>query len=65
MRIGGAPGYELRAKATGLQGEPVTLVQWVRFGTGGFLRIVGVGRAEGWDELFTRFRAVRDGVDMR
>jgi hypothetical protein len=65
MRIGGAPGYEIRARATGLRGEPVALVQWVRFGTSGFLRVVGVGTNEAWDELFTRFRAVRDGVDMR
>jgi hypothetical protein len=40
-------------------------VQWVRFGSGGFLRIVGVGRSDAWDALFTRFRAVRDGIEMK
>jgi hypothetical protein len=65
MRVGGAPGYEIRAQATGLRGEPVTLVQWVRFGGNGFLRVVGVGNNAAWDDLFTRFRAVRDGVDLR
>ena len=65
MRVGGAPGYEIRARATGLRGEPVTLVQWVRFGSSGFLRVVGIGNNEAWDDLFTRFRAVRDGVDLR
>jgi hypothetical protein len=64
MRIGGLPGYEIRAQAKGLNGAPVTLVQWVRFGSGGFLRIVGVGRQNDWDALFTRFRAVRDGIEL-
>ncbi len=65
MRVGGAPGYEIRARATGLRGEPVALVQWVRFGSTGFLRVVGIGNNAAWDDLFTRFRAVRDGVDLR
>lgn len=65
MRVGGAPGYEIRARATGLRGEPVMLVQWVRFGGNGFLRVVGIGNKEAWNDLFTRFRAVRDGVEMR
>ena len=65
MRIGGLPGYEIRAQAKGPDGEPFMLVQWVRFGGGGFLRVVGVGRKDGWDALFTRFRAVRDGIEFR
>jgi hypothetical protein len=65
MRIGGMQGFEIRAQAVGIAGEPVNLVQWVRFGSGGFLRIVGVGRKEDWDSLFTRFRAVRDGVELK
>ena len=65
MRIGGAPGYEVRAQAKGVDGAPVNLVQWVRFGSGGFLRVVGVSRPDNWDALFTRFRAVRDGVELR
>jgi hypothetical protein len=64
MRIGGLPGYEIRARAKGADGSPVTLVQWVRFGSGGFLRIVGVGRPNDWDALFTRFRAIRDGIEL-
>jgi hypothetical protein len=65
MRIGGLPGFEIRAQATGLDGAPVALVQWVRFGSGGFLRVIGVSRKDDWDTLFTRFRAVRDGIEMR
>lgn len=65
MRIGGQPGYEVRAQASTLTGGPVLLVQWVRFGGGGFLRVVGVGRKDDWDTLFTRFRGVRDGIEPR
>jgi hypothetical protein len=65
MRIGGQPGYEIRAQASTLAGAPLALVQWVRFGGSGFLRVVGVVRKDGWDTLFTRFRAVRDGLEIR
>ncbi len=65
MRIGGMPGFEIRAQADGLNGEPIMVAQWLRFNGASFLRIIGVGRKTDWDTLFTRFRAVRDGVEMR
>jgi hypothetical protein len=37
----------------------------VRFGTAGFVRMVGVARADEWDKMFMRFRAVRDGIGFR
>jgi len=65
MRITGRPGFEIRAQAIGIYGEPVSLVQWVRFNGGSFVRIVGASRSEQWDQMFNRFRAVRDGVEIR
>ncbi len=65
MRIGGWPGHEVRATGKGLGGDALSLVQWVRFGSGGFMRIIGVGRTDAWNDLFTRFRAVRDGIDTK
>jgi hypothetical protein len=65
MRISGLQGYEIRAQARGIDGEAVTLVQWVRFGSGGFLRVVAVAGKDNWDALFTRFRAIRDGVEPK
>lgn len=65
MRIGGSPGYEIRAAAKGLTADALSLVQWVRFGSGGFMRIVGVARTDQWPDLFTRFRAVRDGIETK
>lgn len=65
MRIGGGPGFEIRAQAVGPNGEPIMLAQWMRFSGGNFLRVIGVGRKDGWDALFTRLRAVRDGIEFR
>jgi hypothetical protein len=65
MRIGGLPGYEIRAQAKGLNDEPIMVAQWLRFSGGNFLRVIGIGRKDDWDALFTRFRALRDGVDLR
>jgi len=65
MRINGAPGHEIRAQAKGPRGDTVSLVQWLRFGTGGFLRIIGLSPTDKWDQSFGRFRTVRDGIDTR
>jgi hypothetical protein len=65
MRIGGLPGYEIRAQAKGLNDEPIMVAQWLRFSGGNFLRVIGIGRKDDWDALFTRFRALRDGIDLR
>jgi hypothetical protein len=65
MRVGGRPGFEIRAQAKDPLGNQISLVQWLRFGSNGFIRIVGTSRTERWDEMFNRFRAVRDGVEPR
>jgi hypothetical protein len=66
MRIGGQPGYEVRAQAKDVQsGADIEVVQWLRFGTGAYLRILGFAPKEKWAETFTRFRAVRDGLEPR
>lgn len=65
MRIGGTPGFEIRGRAEDTRKNKVAIVQWVRFIGGGFIRIIGVAPSEQWDEMFGRFRAVRDGIDLR
>ena len=65
MRINNAAGHEIRAEGKDPSGQPVSLVQWMRFGSGGYLRIVGAGPSSEWDKMFGRFRAVRDGIDIR
>ena len=65
MRIGGQPGYEVRAQAKDQSGNEIEIVQWLRFGTGAYLRMLGFSPKDRWAETFTRFRAVRDGLEPR
>lgn len=65
MRMGGLPGYEIRASAKTVNGDAITIVQWMRFTDGGFIRIVAGARTDQWDKYFPRFRAVRDGLALR
>jgi hypothetical protein len=63
LRIASQPGYQTLAKAKDAgTGADVMVVQWLRFGSGGFLRMIGIARAEAWPEMFGRLRAVRDSV---
>ena len=41
------------------------VVQWLRFGTAGFLQMIGIVRADVWPTEFTRLRAVRDSIDPK
>jgi hypothetical protein len=66
MRIGGQVGHEVRALGKDAQtGAEIEIVQWLRFGTGAYLRILGLAPKEQWAAAFTRFRAVRDGLEPR
>lgn len=66
LRIEGTPGFETRIDAvTGKNDTPVTVVQWLRFGSGSALRIIASATREEWPKAFPRFRAVRDGIDPR
>jgi hypothetical protein len=66
LRIGGQQGYETRMDAVMTKGDlDVTLVQWLRFGGGAYVRIVGMGPKDKWADVFPRLRAVRDGIDPK
>jgi hypothetical protein len=66
VRIEGMAGYETRIDGTsGRNDTPVTLVQWLRFGTHGSMRIIGSAPRDQWEKAFPRFRAVRDGIEPR
>jgi len=66
VRIDGMAGYETRIDATsGKDDTPVTLVQWLRFGGQGSLRVIGSAPRDQWEKAFPRFRTVRDGVGPR
>jgi hypothetical protein len=68
LRLGGGsmPTHELQAEAKDARTDtPMKIVQWVRFGPGAFVRMIGIARADLWSKEFPRFRAVRDGVSPR
>jgi len=66
IRIDGQQAYETRIDATsGKDNTLVTVVQWLRFGGPNMLRIVGSAPRDQWGSAFTRFRAVRDGIQPR
>lgn len=66
VRIDGQPGYETRIEATsGKDNTPVTVVQWLRFGSNTAMRIIGSSPRDQWAKAFPRFRAVRDGIQPR
>ncbi|HEX8828437.1 MAG TPA: hypothetical protein VF778_10010, partial [Xanthobacteraceae bacterium] len=64
LRISNQPGYQTLAKAKDAQtGSDVMVVQWLRFGTGGFIRMIGMARTDGWVETYNRLRTVRDSIE--
>ncbi len=68
LRLGGGnlPTHELQAEGKeAFSNTPMKLVQWVRFGSGVFIRMVGIARADQWSAAFPHFRAVRDGIAPR
>jgi hypothetical protein len=66
IRISGQPGFETRIDAvSGRDKTPVTVVQWIRFGGATSLRIIASAPRDQWQAAFTRFRAVRDGIQPK
>jgi len=66
LRIGGQPGYETLADAKDPQSDgELRVVQWLRFGAGGYLQMIGIARAEFWLDEFPRMRKMRDSIDLK
>ena len=66
LRLDNLQTYEIQAEAKDPKSDaPMKLVQWIRFGNGGFIRFVGMARADAWGDAFPKFRAVRDGTKPR
>lgn len=66
LRLRNQHVYELRLEGKYEKtGDDMMLVQWVRFGRQGFVRLVAITPKEDWSKDFPRFRAVRDGIETR
>ena len=66
LRMSGQQGHQIIANARDYAGAAaLTVVQWLRFGGGGYLQMVGIARADAWKDAYPRFRSVRDGIAPR
>ncbi len=66
LRIGSQPGYQTLAKAKdGQTDADIMVVQWLRFGSGEFMQMIAIARADVWPDVFPRLRTVRDSVDPK
>jgi hypothetical protein len=66
LRIGGQQGHQIVAEARDPTGtNALTVVQWLRFGGGAYLQMIGIARTDGWKDAYPRFRSVRDGIEAR
>jgi hypothetical protein len=66
LRIGGQQGHQILADARDPTGAvALRVVQWLRFGGGAYLQMIGIARTDAWKEAYPRFRSVRDGIEAR
>ncbi len=66
VRINGQEAFETVASAKDVStGANLMVVQWLRFGGGAFLQMIGVSRAEIWDKELPRLRAIRDSIAFK
>jgi hypothetical protein len=66
LRIGGQSGFQTTAQAKDMKtGDDIMVAQWLRFGTGGFMQMIGMAKADVWTTALTRLRAVRDGIQPK
>jgi hypothetical protein len=66
LRMGGQQGHQIVADAKDAKsGTDVRIVQWLRFGPNAHIQMFGISRQDVWEETFNRFRAIRDGVELR
>jgi hypothetical protein len=66
IRFGPQQGHELIAEGKDPKnGAELSFVQWLRFDTAGYMRMLGIARREVWPEAFPRMRALRDGIEPK
>jgi uncharacterized membrane protein len=66
LRIGNQYGFQTVAQAKDARtGSDIMVAQWLRFGGGGFLQMIGMAAADKWPDAQTRLRTVRDSIDIK
>jgi hypothetical protein len=66
LRLGPDPGHEIVAEGKDPKNDTeLTMVQWLRFGSAGYMQMLGIARRDVWAEAFPRMRALRDGIELK
>ncbi len=66
LRLGGYQAHQIMAQGKdNASGTEITIVQWVLFGGGAYLHLIGVAPTTAWLAAYGRFRQVRDGIELR
>ena len=66
IRIGGQQGHEIVAESEDDRTkDPLMMVQWLRFGSGGLVQMFGIARKDQWAGVLPRMRALRDGFEPK
>jgi hypothetical protein len=66
LRIGGQQGHQILAEGHDAAGaSALTVVQWLRFGGGAYMQMIGIARTDAWKDAYPRFRTVRDGIEPK
>ena len=57
LRLGRQQGHQIMAQGKdATTGTDITIVQWLRFGSGAYLHFVGIARTNAWTAAYGRFR---------
>ena len=66
LRIGNQSGFQTVAQAKDSRtGSDIMVAQWLRFGGGSFLQMIGMAATDKWPDAQTRLRTVRDSIDIK
>jgi hypothetical protein len=66
IRIGTHQGHEIIAETRDDKtNDDLMMVQWLRFGTNGYMQMFGIARKDAWETVLPRMRAMRDGVEVK
>ena len=66
LRIGNQSGFQTVAQAKDSRtGSDIMVAQWLRFGGGSFLQMLGMAATDKWPDAQTCLRTVRDSIDIK
>jgi hypothetical protein len=66
VRLDHQDGFETVAHAKdAATGADLMVVQWLRFGRGSFLQMVGISRAAIWEDELSRLRTMRASIEVK